>query len=59
MARAGDADERRGVEVLEDLEANFGGEVADEVDVEARVQGLDDLGDGRGGQGVEYGGSEL
>lgn len=59
MARAGDVDEGGGVEVLEDLEADFGGEVANKVDVEAGVQGLDDLCDGRGGQGVEDGGGEL
>lgn len=46
MACARNADEGGGVEVLEDLEADLGGEVADEVDVEAGVQGFDDLGDG-------------
>lgn len=46
VARARDAYEGRGIEILEDLEADLGGEVADKVDVEPGVQGFDDLGDG-------------
>ena len=42
-------DEGDGVEVPEDLEADLGWEISDEIDVEPGVELLDDIGDDRGG----------
>ena len=53
------ADKGHRVEVPKNLEADLSGQISNEVDVEARVQSLDDIGDDGCRQSVEESKSEL
>ena len=48
-----DVDQRDRIEVAKNLETNFGREIADEVNIESRMQLLNDFGDHAGRETIE------